>query len=265
MGSRGLQGNLSLAHFLCLSSHSTLLPLALFPSFSLLAVLTPSCLLLDLASSLSVFPQDSQYVSFHLSLHLFLILGLSVSLFLGGSFLLLTLSLPVSVLVSLTVFDSQSLPLSLAPLPLVFPLCSYYYNKSTFLTQNTEGWARCPCFLICRLSSEGSRFPAGGSKWQEAIGCWTPTPTSRNLLGLQFWSCRRSWRKGSPLPARAYRPFGVTHLPQPAPSLMLIWRRSGGVGRRGGGDSSNHWPPQGLPRASSDNPYCVLHQPLYST
>ena len=126
LGPWGLQGNLSLAHFLCLSSHSTLLPLALFPSFSLLAVLTPSCLLLDLASSLSVFPQDSQYVSFHLSLHLFLILGLSVSLFLGGSFLLLTLSLPVSVPVSLTVFDSQSLPLSLASLPLVFPLCSYY-------------------------------------------------------------------------------------------------------------------------------------------
>lgn len=189
--------------------------------------------------SLSVFPQDSQCVSFHLSLHLFLSLSVSVSFFLGASFLLPSLSLPVSGSVSLTVFASLSLPLSLAHLPLVFPLCSCYYNKSTFLTQNTEGWAHCPCFLICRLSSEGSRFPAGGSKWQEAHGCWTPAPTSRNLLGPRFRSCRRNWRKGSPLPARAYRPSGDTHLPQPAPSLMLIWRRREGVGRRGGGDSSN--------------------------
>lgn len=212
-----------------------------------------------------MFPQDSQDVSFHFGLHLLLSVGLSVSFFLGGSFLLRSLSLPVSVSVSLTVFDSLSLPLSLAHLPLVFPLCSCYYNKSTFLTRNTEGWARCPCFLICWLSSEGSRFLAGGSKWQEAHGCRTPASTSRNLLGLRFGSCRHNWRKGSPPPARAYRPFGDTHLPQPAPSLMLIWRRREGVGRRGGGDSSSRWPSQGLPRASSDNPYCVLHQPPYST
>ena len=264
MGPQGLQGNLSLAHFLCLPFRSTLLPLPAFPSFSLLAALNLSCLLW-IWLPLSVFPQDSQYVSFHLGLHLFLSVGLSVSFFLGGSFLLLILSLPVSVSVSLTVFDSLSLPLLLAHLPLVFPLCSCYYNKSTFLTRNTEGWARCPCFLICRLSSEGSRFPAGGSKWQEAHGCRTPASTSKNLLGLRFGSCRRNWRKGSPPPARAYRPFGDTHLPQPAPSLMLIWRSREGVGWRGGGDSSSRWPSQGLPRASSDNPYCVLHQPPYST
>lgn len=45
LGPWGLQGNLSLAHFLCLSFHSTVLPLALFPTFSLLTALTPSCLL----------------------------------------------------------------------------------------------------------------------------------------------------------------------------------------------------------------------------
>ena len=74
--------------------------------------------------------------------------------------------------------------LSLAHFPLVLPLCSCYYNKSTFLTQRTEGEARCPGFVICKLSGEGSRFLAGGSKWQEAHGCGTSAPTQ----GIR-WAC----------------------------------------------------------------------------